>query len=261
MTIGPVKGEYGLLMVMSGQVDITLRDHDRSVNVVGEPGTTYLLSGDRPLNLVRIEGLADAAAIRIAPEWFGRLSLAGAPTSFGRAEPLLRDQTVLSLVKAMCQEITNNATTGRFFAESMSMALLSYIVDRLPASDLRYCGRLSEAQCRRLKKFIRDNLCEELPLSRLANLVNISPRYFTTLFREAFGATPHQYVLSVRLAEAARLLESRGEDIVAIAMRLGFSSQSHFSSAFRRAFGVTPSRYTEEKRKRPCDVQPVALTP
>jgi AraC-like DNA-binding protein len=249
ITTGPCRNDNGILVIMSGQVEIVLREDKRDINLTSAPGSAYMLSGNHPLNLVRIAGSAEAAAIDIPDQWFGRLLLDGPPPNFGLTEPLLRDQTVFSIVRAMCDEVTSGSSTGRLYGESLSMALLSYVVERMPSSTLRARGRLSDAQCRRLQKHIRDLLHEDLSLIELASVVNLSPRHFSTLFREAFGMTPHQYVLRNRLAEGARLLESEGQDIVEIALRLGFSSQSHFTSAFRRAFGVTPSRYATAKRK------------
>jgi AraC-like DNA-binding protein len=247
-----------MLVIMNGQVDIVLREDEREINLIGAPGTAYLLAGDRPLNLVRITGLAEAAAVQIPLEWFGRVSLSGAPPTFALTEPLFRDQTVLGLVKAMCNEVARGSMTGRLYAESLSMALLCYIIERIPYSSMRFCGRFSDSQCRRLQKYIQEYLCEDLSLYNLADIVNLSPRHFSTRFREAFGVSPHQYVLRNRLAEAARLLESGSEDIANIALRLGFCSQSHFTSAFRRFYGMTPGRYATEKRKYFLGFRPAA---
>jgi AraC-like DNA-binding protein len=258
ITAGPVMGEYGILVIISGQVDIVLREDKREIYLTGAPGTAYLLAGDRPLNLVRITGLAQAAAVQIPLEWFGRVSLNSAPPTFALTEPLFRDQNVLGLVKAMRNEVAGGSMTGRLYAESLSIALLSYIIERIPYSSMRFCGRFSDSQCRRLQKYIHDFLYEDLSLSELADVVQLSPRHFSMRFREAFGVTPHQYVLRKRLAEAARLLESEGEDIAEIALRSGFSSQSHLTSAFRRFYGMTPGRYAAEKRKCFIGFQPTA---
>jgi AraC family transcriptional regulator len=107
---------------------------------------------------------------------------------------------------------------------------------------------LSELSCRRIRNYVLDRLNEDLTLSELSNLVGLHPRHFSTLFRRAFGKTPHRYVIDQRLAEGARLLANGGQDIADIAFRVGFSSQSHFAAAFRQAFGQTPRKYAAERR-------------
>jgi AraC-like DNA-binding protein len=43
------------------------------------------------------------------------------------------------------------------------------------------------------------------------------------------------------------LLATSRHEIAEIALRVGFSSQSHFTTVFRRAFGETPKRYTNAR--------------
>jgi len=249
VTTGPVKDEYGMLVIMNGQADIVLREEKRYMNVACTPGTALLLAGHSPFNLVRVAGSAEAVALCISGDWFRRLLLDRAPRAFGTTQPLNGDQTVLLLIRAMCEEIANGCNTGRIYAESLSTALLCYVVERTPFSTFRPRRQLSDSQRRRLQNYILGTLHEDLSLIDLARVVELSPRHFSKLFREAFGIAPHQYVMRSRLEQGARLLENQGLDIAEIALRVGFSSQSHFSAAFRRTFGMTPSRYALEKRK------------
>jgi AraC-like DNA-binding protein len=249
VTTGPVKNEFGVLVVMDGRVDIVLRDQGHEVLLPSLPGTTYMLAGDNPFNVVRIAGNAEAAAIHVPHEWLGRLLIDQAPPGFGMTKPLIANETVMSLVRAMREEIASGAVTGRLYAESLSLALLSYLVERVPTSSFRARGRLSDVQCRRLQNYIRDRLHDDLSINELAAVARLSPRQFCMLFRKAFGTSPHQYILRSRLSEGARLLASEDQEIVDVALRLGFCNQSHFASAFKRAFGVTPRRFAADKRK------------
>jgi AraC family transcriptional regulator len=246
---GPVENEHGIGVIMNGQVDIVLRKDKRDTRFSYVPGTKFSLSGNYPVHVVKIEGSAEVAAVHLRKEYLARLLLDSVPTSFGITDPFGRDETVFSLVRAMRDEVAAGAPTGRLYSESLSMALLSYMMEHVPPSCFRVRGRFTDAQCRRLQKYIRDRLHEELSLTELASVAKISTRHFSTLFREAFGTTPHQYVLNNRLAEGARALANESQDIADLALRLGFSSQSHFASAFRRSFGATPRKYAAEKRK------------
>jgi AraC family transcriptional regulator len=238
-----------MFVIINGKVDIMLREDKRHINVPCAPGTAFLLAGDSPFNLVRVTGNAEAVALRISRDWFRRLLLDRAPRAFGTTQPLDQDQTVLTLIRAMCDEVANGCATGRIYAESLSTALLTYAVERTPFSSFRPRRRLSESQRRRLQNYIDERLHDDLSLNDLARVIDLSPRHFSELFREAFGISPHQYVLHKRLAQGARMLESQDLDIAEIAAFLGFSSQSHFTSAFRRVYGTTPCRYALDKRK------------
>jgi AraC family transcriptional regulator len=155
-----------------------------------------------------------------------------------------------ALLSAMRDEVANGAGTGRLYGESLSLALMSYVVDRIPASRLRLRGSCSEARLRRLTKYIRERLGEDLTLTELAAFVQLGPRQFSEAFRSAFGTAPHRYVLNQRLDEAARRLGSSSVAIAELALSLGFSSQSHFAAAFRKRFGETPRQYARSRRGR-----------
>jgi AraC-like DNA-binding protein len=70
----------------------------------------------------------------------------------------------------------------------------------------------------------------------------MSPFHFARVFRELAGTPPHQYLLRVRLTEAARRLRD-GDRVTNACFASGFSHLSHFGRLFHRRFGVLPSQY------------------
>ena len=188
-------------------------------------------------------------ALGLSPAWLGRLADEGAPrrlaASYRIAEP---DETARALATAMCEEVARGAPTGRLFAESLSLALLGYALERVPISQMQVSGALSDGQCRKLRRHIDERLGEELRLAELAALCGLAERQFSILFRRAFGKPVHRYVLEQRLAQGARWLANGSYDIAEIALRTGFSSQSHFTTMFRRTYGMTPRRYARSLR-------------
>jgi AraC family transcriptional regulator len=245
---GAVEGEFAIVVFLEGLVEIAVRKRDREFSYRAVPGSTSFLSGDERAS-TRVTGSAEVAAVRLSQEWFERVELEQAPAGFGRLPPLSADPTMRSLASAMRREIESGARTGRLYGESLSLALLSYVADRIPASRVRVRGAFSEAQRRRLARHIRERLGEDLALTELAAFAGLGPRQFSKLFRNAFGVTPHRYVLNQRLDEGARRLATSAHDVADIALALGFSSQSHFAAAFRKRFARTPRQYAIERRR------------
>ena len=101
----------------------------------------------------------------------------------------------------------------------------------------------SDSQVSQVCDYIRAHLAGNLGVAELAARVNLSPHYFSMLFRQAVGLPPHRYLLQVRIHEAQRQLLAGCADIPGLALSLGFSDQSHFSRAFRKLTGTTPGRY------------------
>ena len=246
---GPLAGECGIAVFLEGAIQMTLLRGAREISYRAIPGSTTFMSGEGDYS-ARVTGSAVLAAVHMSPEWFQRVDLEQAPEGFGRIPPLVSDETTLALVGAMRREVATGAGRGRLYAESLSLALLSYSLDHVPLSRMRVRGHLSETQRRLLATHIRDRVADDLALTELATLAGVGTRQFTRLFRAAFGTTPHRYVLNLRLDEAARRLATSTHDIAEIALSLGFSSQSHFASAFRARFGKTPRQYAIERRRR-----------
>lgn len=89
---------------------------------------------------------------------------------------------------------------------------------------------------------IHTRLDEALSLEELAQLVHMSPRHFSRLFKEKTGLSPHQYILQARVRRAEYLLLHTDLSIAEIAHIVGFHSQSHLNRHFKRALGITPKQ-------------------
>ena len=55
--------------------------------------------------------------------------------------------------------------------------------------------------------------------------------------------TPRDYLGRLRLRAAQQALRGTGEEITAIALRLGYPSSQYFATAFRRHTGLSPREY------------------
>jgi AraC family transcriptional regulator len=92
------------------------------------------------------------------------------------------------------------------------------------------------------RDFIHARAFETISLAEVARASFLSPYHFHRAFRGAFGASPHDYVTRLRVAQAARLLEESPElNVTDVAAAVGFESPTSFASLFRRLTGVSPS--------------------
>ncbi|MCR1781900.1 helix-turn-helix domain-containing protein [Nocardioides carbamazepini] len=87
------------------------------------------------------------------------------------------------------------------------------------------------------------HLDERLALDDLAAHAGMSRRNLTRRFAEVTGTTPARWVLTQRLDEARRLLETTAWPITRIAAACGFSSAVTFRQNFATAFSTTPTSY------------------
>jgi len=102
-------------------------------------------------------------------------------------------------------------------------------------------GSLGSLQ--RAIEFIEGHYVDELSAERLAGIAGMSVSQFNRLFRRILRLSPMEYVLSLRVQEAQRLLETSSLSVGEIAAAAGFYDQSHFTKRFRKVTGTTPLRY------------------
>jgi AraC-like DNA-binding protein len=89
--------------------------------------------------------------------------------------------------------------------------------------------------------YIEGHLAEKITGEEMAQLCAMSPFRFSREFKEAFGISFREYLVRLRLKEAARLLENPQARVTQVAYAVGFNDMSYFSRMFKRYFGVSPS--------------------
>lgn len=235
---GPPRGQLGLVLILSGQMEVTVRDKDKVSRHRHSPGTLVLMSGDAPREIVRTEGSAQGLAIAVTDGW--RPEHGELPSRDWRelTTSLDPDATALSLGLAIRAEIEAGAPRGKLFSEALSLSLLNLTQAR--ADESVPAPELTPLECERVRDHIEEHLADALSIDGLAALVGLRRRQFSACFRASFGISPYNYVLQRRVAHGALLL-ARGQSIAEVAVSVGFSSQSHFTSAYRRQLGLTPT--------------------
>src|SRR5918911_3083301 len=95
----------------------------------------------------------------------------------------------------------------------------------------------------RARDLVDSRYAEPLDLDALARAAHVSPRHFSRSFRETFGETPHQYLLTRRIERARHLLRTTDLRVAEVCLAVGFNSVGSFTSTFRRHVGVSPTEY------------------
>jgi AraC family transcriptional regulator len=160
----------------------------------------------------------------------------------------ISDPLILGIGWALKTEIESGGLNGTLYVDALKNALSMHILHRYCAQKPHRrdfeCG-LDPVKLQIVINYINDYLNRDLHIAELANLVHISPYYFSRLFKQSIGVTPHQYVTQCRIEKAKQLLKKPDLSITYISQQVGFHDQSHFSKTFCKIIGLTPKKYRD----------------
>ncbi|MDA8335697.1 MAG: response regulator [Peptococcaceae bacterium] len=99
---------------------------------------------------------------------------------------------------------------------------------------------------RRAVKFIKENTHRDISLEEVARQVNLSPCYFSRLFKKLAGENFVDYLTRLRLQTAKELLSTTGLPVTEIAVRVGYRDFRYFGQVFKRQEGCTPTAFRRQ---------------
>lgn len=83
----------------------------------------------------------------------------------------------------------------------------------------------------------------------MAKALSLSPSRFHVVYKSMFRITPTQDLILARVERAKELLlENPGEDLTALAEKLGYNNPYDFSRQFKRVAGVSPGAYRKNNQ-------------
>ena len=91
--------------------------------------------------------------------------------------------------------------------------------------------------------FVTSNYAQNITKESVAKKFGMSESHFSREFKRATGKTFKEYLTSIRLDQAERLLLSTSMTVSEIAGKCGYSSFSYFISLYKKVKGQTPYQY------------------
>lgn len=97
------------------------------------------------------------------------------------------------------------------------------------------------------QRYIRENYSRDISLDDVSREANISPYYFSKLFKDSTGQNFIEYLTNIRIEKAKELLLTTESSMKEICLMVGYSDPNYFSRTFKKNVGVTPTEYKENR--------------
>lgn len=155
-------------------------------------------------------------------------------------------QTDISMIRLLTQlwKETHHVTPWTALsAEGLLLQITSSLMRLSDHNGPQKRGKLANWQLKRITEYANSRLDEDVTLTDLAELCNLSPQYFCNAFSKTVGQPPHHWLRKLRMDEAKSLLADPRMKIMDVALSVGFQSHGSFATAFRKVTGMTPSNY------------------
>ena len=125
-------------------------------------------------------------------------------------------QIISKLIECVLMLLINNSTTDTTSSADASLSIQKAIM------------------------YIHSHFKDNPTLASVADVLHLNAQYFCTKFKAYTGQTYKNYLKSVKLRYARKLILSTELPILEIAENSGYETQSHFNREFKEYYGISP---------------------
>ncbi|MFB4162503.1 response regulator [Alteribacillus sp. JSM 102045] len=102
----------------------------------------------------------------------------------------------------------------------------------------------------RAKKYIDEHVNEAISLEEIAEYTDLSPAYFSNLFKETLGENFIDYVTKRRIEKATAMMKEQAYTLKEISFTVGYKDPNYFSRVFKKYYGLSPKQYQKQTLKK-----------
>lgn len=102
-------------------------------------------------------------------------------------------------------------------------------------------------------EYIKSNYEKDINIQKMAEVVCVSPVYFSALFKKTTGRNFKEFLTDVRMEAAKKLVITTDLKTYAIAEKVGYQNPRQFTDKFKQYYGCRPMEYKKKLMKKSVD--------
>lgn len=97
-------------------------------------------------------------------------------------------------------------------------------------------------------EYIKENYAKDLNMAVVSNYISMNYSLFSYSFKQYTGSNFVNYLKTIRMEEAKKLLVETDMRVIEISQTVGYDNEKHFMKIFKSACGVSPSEYRKNMK-------------
>ncbi|WAM31495.1 response regulator transcription factor [Caldicellulosiruptor naganoensis] len=143
---------------------------------------------------------------------------------------------LMSVVEKFIKEITAEDAQKDIVQKSLDVIAAIVSEAALQKRSLSSNSIISQAV-----EYINNNFTKNISLEEMSKFLNVSPYYFSKIFKKSMGINFKKYLIKLKIEHAQKLLKETNMPIKEIAYEVGFDDPNYFIKAFKKYTGTTPA--------------------
>ena len=181
------------------------------------------------------------------------------------ADPVRNAKNYCIIMNTLLRKAAEQGGVHPIFLDSASSAFAQDIEQAVSLEQIpSLMTEMFRAYCRLVRKhstrdysppvqqallYIEANLASDLNLRTLADMLNISSSYLSTIFKKETGATVTDFIARRRVERAKDLLRTTRLQVQTVAQHCGILDVHYFSKIFKKISGMTPKEYRDSLKR------------
>ena len=132
--------------------------------------------------------------------------------------------------------------------DNIKLNLTEYLNDML-ADIMLFRSDLKSPLIQKAIDIINKSYCDDISLENIADRLEVTPNYFSRLFKKETSINFKDYLINIRMENAKRLLQTSQAKVYEIANMVGYNDHRYFSEAFKKLTCMSPKEFRSNSAK------------